>query len=89
MTIGVVLHDLNQAAVIADRIVLLDRGRVAAVGTPAEVYDAELLSGVYEIGVDVILDPATAIPTVLPRPRHRRASANSHPEENACVPATS
>ena len=89
VTIGVVLHDLNQAAVIADRIVLLDRGRVAAVGTPAEVYDAELLSSVYEIGVDVILDPATAVPTVLPRPRHRRASANSHPEENACVPATS
>jgi len=89
VTIGVVLHDLNQAASIADQIVLLDRGRVAAVGTPAEVYDAELLSTVYEIGVDVILDPATAVPTVLPRPRHRRAAISSNPEENTCVPASS
>ena len=89
VTIGVVLHDLNQAASIADQIVLLDRGRVAAVGTPAEVYDAELLSTVYEIGVDVILDPATAVPTVLPRPRHRRAAINTLPEENTCVPASS
>lgn len=89
VTIGVVLHDLNQAASIADQIVLLDNGRVAAVGTPAQVYDAELLSSVYEIGVDVILDPATAVPTVLPRPRHRRAAINTFPEENTCVRASS
>ncbi|HEY3340162.1 MAG TPA: ABC transporter ATP-binding protein [Propionicimonas sp.] len=89
VTIGVVLHDLNQAAAIADQIVLLHQGRVAARGTPAEVYDAALLGSVYEIGVDVILDPATGVPTVLPRPRHRRRAPHHNPEENTCVPAAS
>lgn len=89
VTVGVVLHDLNQAAAIADQIVLLDRGRVIAAGTPAEVYDAELLSRVYEIGVDVIVDPATTVPTVLPRPRQRRLATTNDLEENACVPARS
>ena len=89
VTIGVVLHDLNQAAAIADQIVLLHQGRVAARGTPAEVYDAGLLSHVYEIGVDVIVDPATGVPTVLPRPRHRRLASTNSLEENTCVPVAS
>jgi len=89
VTIGVVLHDLNQAAAVADHIVLLHQGRVAARGTPAEVYDAELLSSVYEIGVDVILDPDTGVPTVLPRPRHRRLTSLHNPEETTCIPAAS
>ena len=89
VTVGVVLHDLNQAAAIADHIVLLHRGRVAARGTPAEVYDAGLLSHVYEIGVDVVLDPVTGVPSVLPRPRHRRTASLTNLEENLCVSAAS
>jgi putative spermidine/putrescine transport system ATP-binding protein len=33
-----VTHDREEAMVMADRIVILDQGRVAQVGTPAEVY---------------------------------------------------
>ncbi len=50
----VVLHDLSLAAAWADRVCVLDRGRVAAIGTPHEVITAELLSSVYEHPVDVI-----------------------------------
>ena len=35
--LGVVLHDLNQAASVADEVVLLDQGRVRAAGPPADV----------------------------------------------------
>ncbi len=57
--VGVVLHDLDQAAAVADRLVLLRAGVVVADGTPAAVLDAARLSDVYGIRIDVHLDPAT------------------------------
>lgn len=43
----VVTHELNLAAEFADRIILLDRGKTLRVGTPAEVYQQELLQQVF------------------------------------------
>jgi iron complex transport system ATP-binding protein len=43
----VVTHQLNLAARFADRMLLLDRGRVAAEGTPAEVLREDVLSSVF------------------------------------------
>lgn len=57
--VGVVLHDLDQAAAVADRLVLLRAGVVVADGRPEEVLDAERLSDVYGIRIDVDHDPAT------------------------------
>ena len=74
------------AAAIADQIVLLHHGRLVRHGSPADVYDAELLSEVYEIPVDVIVDPATGDPTVLPRPRRSRGQLTNNKDENARVP---
>jgi phospholipid/cholesterol/gamma-HCH transport system ATP-binding protein len=37
MTILVVTHELASAFLIADRMVLIDRGNVVAIGTPAEM----------------------------------------------------
>ena len=48
VTVGVV-HDLNLAARFADRIVLLNHGRVVANGAPAEVLTAELIMDVFGI----------------------------------------
>lgn len=50
----VVLHDLNLAAAYADRVALLQQGRIRAVGSPAEVFTAELVSEVYQYPVEVI-----------------------------------
>ncbi|WP_350347174.1 ABC transporter ATP-binding protein [Agromyces sp. G08B096] len=63
VTIGVVLHDLDQAAAVADRIVLLESGRVRAVGTPAEVLVSDVLSSAYGIRVDVDVDDRGCITT--------------------------
>ncbi len=59
VTIGVVLHDLDQAAAIADHIVLLAEGRVRAAGTPPHVLTPALLSAAYGIRVDVERDAQT------------------------------
>jgi iron complex transport system ATP-binding protein len=49
----VITHHLNLAARFADRILLLDQGRVAAVGTPAQVLNRERLSQVFQWPVAV------------------------------------
>jgi iron complex transport system ATP-binding protein len=49
----VITHHLNLAARFADRILLLERGVVVALGTPAEVMKPETLSRVFEWPVSV------------------------------------
>jgi len=50
-SVGVMLasHDLNLAAAMSDRAVLLDEGAVAAEGTPDEVLREDVLSAVYGV----------------------------------------
>ncbi|WP_219414362.1 ABC transporter ATP-binding protein [Pseudonocardia nigra] len=59
VAVGVVLHDLDHAAAVADEVALLADGRVRACGRPAEVLTAELLTEVYGIRVEVDHDPHT------------------------------
>jgi iron complex transport system ATP-binding protein len=53
VAVGVVLHDLDQAAAVADQVVLMHAGVVRATGTPADVLSAELLSEVYGLRIEV------------------------------------
>jgi iron complex transport system ATP-binding protein len=62
----VVLHDLNLAAAFADRVVLLDAGRVQADGAPHEVLTPELLSRVYQYPIRVDTDSSGEL-TILPQ----------------------
>ncbi|NUS95681.1 MAG: heme ABC transporter ATP-binding protein, partial [Nocardia sp.] len=55
----VVLHDLASAAAYADRVAVLDAGRVAAAGPPREILTGELLSRVYRYPVEVLDHPDT------------------------------
>lgn len=51
ITTVVVLHDLNLAARYCDRLILLDRGRITAVGSIEEVLTPEVLEPVYQVTV--------------------------------------
>ncbi len=55
LTVVAVFHDLNLAAEYCDRLVLLENGRIAALGTPAAVVTAETIQRVY--GVRVAVQP--------------------------------
>ncbi|MEU7005365.1 ABC transporter ATP-binding protein [Streptomyces sp. NPDC046332] len=59
IAVGVVLHDLDQAAAVADRIVLLRAGRIIAEGRPEHVLTAPLLTDTYGIRIEVDNDPTT------------------------------
>ncbi|MGW4705281.1 heme ABC transporter ATP-binding protein [Streptomyces sp. NPDC004285] len=62
----VVLHDLGLAAAHADRVAVLDGGRIAADGAPSEVFGEELLSRVYRQPVEVFPHPRTGVALVVP-----------------------
>jgi iron complex transport system ATP-binding protein len=66
------LHDLDAAAMYADRILLLKDGATAGYGVAEEVFSAERLSEVYEVQVQVGRNPATGTIVVYPTPSGTR-----------------
>jgi iron complex transport system ATP-binding protein len=65
-TVVMVLHDLTLAARYADRLVVMDRGRIAAVGDPGEVLTAELVRDVFGVPASIVPDPVSGRPLVIP-----------------------
>jgi iron complex transport system ATP-binding protein len=61
-----VLHDLNLAALYADRVMLLHQGKILADGTPREVLTRDALSLVFGHPVAVTTHPSHDVPAVLP-----------------------
>ena len=68
--VGVVLHDLDHAARVADRLLLLSDGRVLAEGAPVEVLTAEHLEAAYGLRVEVAVDERTGRLRIDPVSRH-------------------
>ena len=66
LSVIISLHDLNLAALYADRLALLSRGELLAVGTPSEVLTSEQLSRVYGVPVVVTRHPLSGAPLVMP-----------------------
>jgi iron complex transport system ATP-binding protein len=60
------LHDLNTAALHADRVLMLKQGVVAGYGTAQEVFTAERLRAVYEVDVVIGRNPASGTVVVYP-----------------------
>ena len=63
MTVVAALHDLNLAAMFCDRLLLLQEGRIAALGQPAEVLTRERILQVFGVRADV-QPPTSACPTM-------------------------
>ncbi len=62
-----ILHDLNLAAMFADTIFVMHRGRLAAAGSPSDVLSDALMSKVFECRLKVGALPAAGTPFVLPQ----------------------
>jgi len=84
ITVVVVLHDIEQAARLADEMVALKDGAIQARGTPEEVVTEELLAEVFEIDAEVELTERG--PRVTPlRPRHDDSEATQEEYDDARV----
>jgi iron complex transport system ATP-binding protein len=76
-TIVMVLHDLNLAARYADHLVALADGRVHAAGAPGDVLTTDTVRAVFGLESQVITDPTSGRPIMLPIGRHHALSASA------------
>jgi iron complex transport system ATP-binding protein len=58
-------HDLNLAAALATRLILLHNGKVAAIGPPIDVLKTDVLEKVYQVELELIPRPGGS-PIVFP-----------------------
>jgi len=61
-SVVIVLHDINMAARICDRMVALGSGQIIADGTPDEIMRPDILQRIYGIVMKVIRDTDSALP---------------------------
>jgi iron complex transport system ATP-binding protein len=61
-----IVHDLNLAIMLADRIVVLDHGHIAADGAPADTINDKVLRDVFGVLTAVGRTPDASLPFVLP-----------------------
>ncbi len=65
-TVVAVLHDLNQAARYADRIILLKAGTIVSGGQPEAVLTTQAIMDVFGVDCRIIRDPASGRPLCIP-----------------------
>lgn len=70
-TVVMVLHELNQAARYADHLVVMSQGRIVCEGDPAQVLTAESVKEAFGLDAEVVPDPITGGPMIVPRGRTR------------------
>jgi ABC-type cobalamin/Fe3+-siderophores transport systems, ATPase components len=69
IAIILVSHDVNLAAMYADRLLLIRAGRVVAYGSPADVLTRDQVASVYSCSMLVDRNPCTHTPRVSPLPK--------------------
>jgi iron complex transport system ATP-binding protein len=70
-TVVLVLHDLNLACRYAHQLLVMQQGAIVAQGPPGEVITAELVEEVFGLRCQVVPDPLTGTPLVIPVPARR------------------
>ncbi|WP_341350809.1 hypothetical protein [Nocardioides convexus] len=66
---------LNYAARYADHMVVMSGGRIAAQGAPGDVLTVESVRSAFGLEAEVVPDPVTGGPLVVPKGRTRRGLA--------------
>jgi iron complex transport system ATP-binding protein len=77
VTVVAILHDLNLAAISADRVVVLNRGKVARDGLPSDVITDDMLDQVFGVTAAVSRAPQGDAPFVLPHSARPTAAATA------------
>ena len=68
-TLVAVLHDLNHACRYATHLIAMRDGCIVAEGAPSEIVDAALVEAVFGLPCQVIEDPESGTPLVVPAAR--------------------
>ncbi|HEV7951453.1 MAG TPA: ABC transporter ATP-binding protein [Glaciihabitans sp.] len=73
-TVVMVLHDLNLAARYADRLVVMQSGRILANGAPAETLTEQVVREAFGLHARIVADPVCGSPMVVPFGRFHGSS---------------
>lgn len=76
-TIVMVLHDINLSARYADYLFALKKGVLIAEGTPSSIVNVNLIKDVFNMDCQVINDPVSGTPFIIPIGRHHFSCASS------------
>jgi len=91
-TIVLVLHDLNHACRYAHHLVAMRGGSIVAEGPPDRIVTPELVTDVFGLACQVIEDPVSRTPLVVPVGRHlhvgRASPRASEPTDSAAAERT-
>lgn len=66
ITVGWVLHDLNQAAAYSDNLIMMKNGQILAQGDPKTVMTTNNIKEVFDVDMMIIPHPENGYPTCLP-----------------------
>ncbi|MGX1761621.1 ABC transporter ATP-binding protein [Streptomyces lydicus] len=87
-TLVAVLHDLNHAARYATHLIAMKDGAVLAEGAPGDIVTAELVERVFGLSCQIIEDPETGTPLVVPAARKPRKGGSGAGRGAARKPRT-
>jgi iron complex transport system ATP-binding protein len=66
-TVGMVLHDVNEAARVSHHMIAMSDGKILREGAPHDIVDQQLLAELYGVECDVYHTPGTGHPFCVPR----------------------
>lgn len=69
-TIVMVLHDINLSARYADYLFTVKKGQLIAEGAPSDILTSELIKETFNLDCQVISDPVSNTPLIIPIGRH-------------------
>lgn len=64
-TVLAVFHDVNNAALFSDKIIVMKNGSVKYSGTPAEVLNESVMDEIFEMDAYIIKHPIKKVPQIL------------------------
>ncbi|MDO5845861.1 MAG: ABC transporter ATP-binding protein [Methanocorpusculum sp.] len=73
-----VFHDMNLASYFCDRLVLMEKGEIVSVGTPAEVLTTERIYQTFGVRMIVSMHPLTGKPFLIPQYGVARIPGSKH-----------
>lgn len=78
ITVIAILHDLNLAAQYSDYILLMNKGKIIAKGTPEEVVTKRNIKEAYNIDVHLLKNPSNGRPYIIPVSRSSKCLENKN-----------
>jgi iron complex transport system ATP-binding protein len=85
-TIVAVLHQLDQACRYAHHLIAMCGGRIVAQGNPADIVTAELVEEVFDLRCQIVKDPLSGTPMVVPIGRHTAPFSEPSTDGRAASP---